>query len=82
MTKCGFWNSSHKPNQKRSPVFVPMGLVLAGLILLPFDCVYNQIFAIFIIGIGLFSLAGRMSNVICCLISRNSSPDGSVTSCL
>jgi hypothetical protein len=55
----------------RAPVVVPLALVVAGLVLMPFDCVYNRLFALFIIGLGSYSLITRASELYCCMRSRS-----------
>ena len=69
----------------RVPFFVPLALVVAGLVLMPFDCVYNRLFALFIIGLGSYSLIKRASELYCCLKSRtkllSTSPAAEAPSC-
>jgi hypothetical protein len=66
-------NNPEKDGAKkaRAPLFVPIGLVVAGLALLPFDCVYNRVFALMVIGIGAYSLIQRASELYCCLKGRS-----------
>lgn len=54
----------------RAPIFVPLALIAAGLTLLPYDCVFNRLFALMVIGLGAISLAVRTSDVLCCLKSH------------
>lgn len=51
--------------RKFAPLFVPLGLFLIGLVLLPFDCVYNQVLAVALISIGGYSLMKRMQRNYC-----------------
>jgi len=50
---------------RRAPTLIPMGLIIVGLVLLPFDCLYNQALALLLIAIGGFSLFNRLARYIC-----------------
>jgi len=62
----------------RAPIFVPLALIAAGLALLPYDCVFNRLFALMVIGLGTISLAARTSDVLCCLKSHRLRGDARV----
>ncbi len=54
----------------RAPLAVPVALLALGLALLPFDCVYNRVFASMLIAISGASLFARSSELFCCLQQR------------
>jgi len=69
MTTCAH---DHEPNEHddQAPLFVPIALILLGLVLLPFDCIYNDILALIIIAIGGWSLFKRGKELRNCLHER------------
>ena len=70
MTACEKWKTESPKRIKQAPTLVPLGLILIGLALLPFDCVYNQALALVLIAIGGYSLTGRLTRLVCCMKNR------------
>ena len=62
---CTKFGSSLGKKTKRTPLFVPVALIAIGLVLLPFDCIYNQALALLIITIGGYSITTRVAEHIC-----------------
>lgn len=66
MDICANQICSEEKTRPAAPVIVPLALVAIGAVLLPFDCVYNQVLAISLIGIGGYSLFKRLKKNYCC----------------
>ncbi len=60
MDICANLSNCDEKRADRVPTLVPAGLVLTGTVLLPFNCIYNQVLALILIGIGGYSLFNRL----------------------
>ena len=78
--------STDRDRRAHAPLFVPLGLVILGLVLLPFECIYNDIVALTIIGIGGWSLFKRGREFYACLQRRRETlarhPEAKIPRCI
>ncbi|HIP53017.1 MAG TPA: hypothetical protein EYH03_03280 [Chromatiales bacterium] len=60
MDICTHISNCDEKSTQNTPSLVPAGLILTGLVLLPFECIYNQALALILIGIGGYALFNRL----------------------